>query len=567
MKFKLHFFILVSYLLPKICQQDQVFYYFKYQNDTFAKHWMNYIEAFLTKKTLMGSKSKMNIITSIYNFQTTKTFITLAKKLLSFKHISQEKHKYEYSHNSLIVKILTGELYLSAYASIELGYRIFFNVDKKLTLNVTFLALKFYFEFNHCNTTGIQIRVKHSQINKNATKEDFTIYNYCKQYATFNFYPEFNQIWILTIRDNANFVLPFQLHSRFSVMDSQFVMTNLMTKPYSQTHLPNMYDFHSYIFYNNFLLISYLIQVKKTYQIIISLVNFRDVLVYDGPGFIFNVVNITQNYYITSTFQCIIQHLFTYNSINLEELLSFTVKTIQVNKLIHIGSKNIKFKFPADCLTQLCIIQVLSDGGYHVNFTIVSMFSNSSLGFACLIWGVAVVNATSTEEDNTICNTLDNVLSPSRSFYSVQSTLVIVIYDYENTKTNTMFGMLSRTRCKAIEIDPCWLHYYSCGSATIAQRYLSNIVQFTNVTLSLRNKKLLPTFHNIDINHVFFNLTRNSCAIVQIRDKLSKEIDVNELQSKCKEMYMVHNCYLHLSPKSKHHMIFGVKGDLSMTKI
>ena len=135
---------------------DTVFYHLKYQNDTLPKYWLNYIEAFLTKNTLAETKSHINIITSMYTIQSTRKFITLAKTVLSFKHFTQDKCHWCKS-KSLIVHIITGELYLSTSTSIQIGYRLFFNVDKMLTLNLTFLALKFYFEFNHCNTTGISI--------------------------------------------------------------------------------------------------------------------------------------------------------------------------------------------------------------------------------------------------------------------------------------------------------------------------------------------------------------------------------------------------------------------------
>ena len=296
---------------------------------TFSKHWKNYIEMFLIRYIIKEEIFDSNVLRYFHNFPLAKKFITLGNKIIISKHLKEESSS-KLIIKTLEVKLPTGKLHLGKSTLEKTGYEITFNVDKKLTLNITFLVLKFYLESHICDAVGIEVVVKKLYLVRNTTNKDEIKYFYCKQYAAFNFYPKFNEIYIKTIRDDGDFVLPFQLHSIFSVIDKQFVTTYSVPKEntswFVKRNLSAIQYFHIYKPCRNCFLISYQIQVKKIYQIIISSL-LKQFTVFDGPGFIFPVINSSQNVYSTSTYQCIIQLIIQPNSSQELQEFSFTVQS------------------------------------------------------------------------------------------------------------------------------------------------------------------------------------------------------------------------------------------------
>ena len=563
-------------LLPKLYDSDVAFIHLKRHDiipvATFTKHWKNYINTFTVRNIIKEEIFDTNVLRYFHNFQMSNKFIILGNKVLTSKHFNEEtcKCNSKNKNKSLEVKLPTGKLHLKKTTLEKEGYEIIFNVDKTLALNITFLVLKFYMESNLCDAVGIEVVVKKISVNKSNTNKEEMKYFYCKQYAAFNFYPKFNALYIKSIRDDDDFVLPFQLYIIFSVIDKQFESTDLVTKEgnnwFIKRNISVIEHFHLYKLYGNCFLISYQIQVNKIYQIIISLL-LKHFTIFDGPGFTFPIISSAQNIYITSTYQCIIQHIMQLNNSFEGQEFSFTVKTMHIQKQFNVTDTDMLFKFPDMCENLVCITKVTSGQGYQVNFTLKTMYSMTSLGFACLFWGLVVVEEfdSTYEESKTICETLDHNVSPSRSFYSVQPSLFIVIVNYQNSEHNTLLGVVSKTRCQPVHIDPCLLRYYHCDSTEIARMYISNLSEFTDLDLSLNNRNIIPIFFNY-LPRVFYNVPANSCAVIQIGNRQFKEIKMTEFQSKCSDNNLVY-CELHLSSKFENTWIVSVKGGFERSQV
>ena len=201
------------------------------------------------------------------------------------------------SHYKLLtIKWATGQLHLVASSVVEKPYHIFFNVEKRLTLNITFILLKFYLELDFCDVSGIKIFKKKpdlDQIDYCQNNNTHLLYVYCKHYATFNLYPKSNQVCIKNQKNNYEKVHPFQLSFKFSVTDNNVMETILMIPGkqnfFSYLNPINVLYFHSYSIYH-FLMVSCLIKVTKLYQIAISATDFNSYIIFDGPGFIFPVI-------------------------------------------------------------------------------------------------------------------------------------------------------------------------------------------------------------------------------------------------------------------------------------
>ena len=402
---------------------------------------------------------------------------------------------------SLTVRSTTGKLYLLRSTVGSEAYIIFFNVDIKLTLNITFLLLKFYSDLHYCESSGIKIIKTKYQNRSHSQNHNEVQYIYCKQYATFNFYPKFNQLYIITIRDNQNFILPFQLGSKYSVTDSNFITTK---ESKIQLYDPNLtnFVFHNFWFNGKYLLVSYHIKVKKIYQVVISS-NINYFSVFDGPGFTFKKISVTNNQYTTSTFQCIVQDFKELNQLKQTEYYLYVAKQLRISRHILITNKTLSFQSSGKCRNHVCIIRVSAGFKYQVNFTIKSFSSMSSMDSGCLFFGLVVLEDNTFEESETICKHLYHSLSPSRSFYSFNSSLLIVTYKYKYALNSSFSGLISRTQCQPIHFDPCLLKYYFCNSLTnfnLTNIYISSLAKSSNINLSLNNNNLIPiSFHYYNI--------------------------------------------------------------------
>ena len=64
---------------------------------------------------------------------------------------------------------------------------------------------------------------------------------------------------------------------------------------------------------------------------------------------------------------------------------------MHIQKQFNITDKDMLFKFPNVCSNLICITKITSEQGHKVNFTLETIYSMNSLGFACLFWGLVVV--------------------------------------------------------------------------------------------------------------------------------------------------------------------------------
>ena len=242
--------------------------------------------------------------------------------------------------------------------------------------------------------------------------------------------------------------------------------------------------------------------------------------------------------------------------------LTFIAKARENIKHINVEEKSIFLNFPGDCLSSVCVTHILTGNGDEVNFTILDVFPDNPLNFGCLLWGVVVVEDINNtfEESKIICQQFTKSTLASKSFYSLNSSLFLIIYNYRvrSTGSYSVFVSISKTRCKPFNLDPCELVYHYCDPIKSAKLYLSSIPRFSTISLSINN--FLPVYMESTVN-ILFSLASNSCVVIQIGKKKLKERQGNHhLWSHC--FYFPASCPIHISPKTKDNFISSVQGDL-----
>ena len=341
---------------------------------------------------------------------------------------SQQIIRYHYT-KEMIISWATGNIYLFTYAAserIKIPYQFYFYIDNKLTLNLTFVVLKFYRDLYYCNDEGIQI----GQATLCSEGFGSPKYAYCKQYATFSLYPNFNSLCIRQLsysRGNTSEAF-IEVSLRYSVIDYEFVIsTNLKYQHklnnLSIVHLESTYSLHNYICSSGYKVFSFMFKVKKVCRVIFSSTLLEDMHIYDGPGFVFPILKKSNTVLITSTFQCVLLYFVNNSTLSFVDYLYFYVEIVQPLRNFNVH-KEITIEFPTtDCLVTICIIKVHSEHSLQINFTIDEISTQERFGGGCLFWGILTSEkiGKTFEESQTICHNNEN--TPSRSFYSTNSSL------------------------------------------------------------------------------------------------------------------------------------------------
>ena len=112
-------------------------------------------------------------------------------------------------------------------------------------------------------------------------------------------------------------------------------------------------------------------------------------------------------------------------------------------------------------------------------------------------------------------------------FYSSNSSLMLGIFQHkvDGSMLEASFKV-STTRCKYIEIDPCFLEMMCDNKETTCKRYLENVTRSSNITFSYK-------YSVLSLSHM-----EESCSVLQIATTLTLSYHqyVNFIQSKYPEL-------------------------------
>ena len=228
--------------------------------------------------------------------------------------------------------------------------------------------------------------------------------------------------------------------------------------------------------------------------------------------------------------------------------LSYSARIVQPSFYLYTKTEKMIFEFPTpNCFSVICIAQVTARKGYQVNFTIIKVVS---LQTGCLLWGLSTVRDNN-QESQIICQNITDF--STRSFYSLHSTLSIVIYNYMKDSYISILGVISQTRCKTVHLDPCLFSISYCKSLAEAKLYLSRITEHTNLNLVANDFISTESIKK----EIFFHLSKNSCAIIQMGNVGVKTV---EFVQPCEQETL---CRIHLSPLTTNNFISSSKGEIS----
>ena len=314
-------------------------------------------------------------------------------------------------------------------------------LNPKLRMNLTFYGIYLSSGVLNC---GLECVIIGSPHNCDRISE----FRFSGQYSSFNLYPKYPCMFLLY--RSKFFRTQHQVDGMFMIIDlNKLISVPVLNRISSPDFAYKVKDKHT--------VLRYFILIRKLDHIIIKM-NWSSTVryvVHDGPGLLSDILHLTDNYTVTSTFQCLLLLLSL-----TEVYFMYTSKTCSPSTNITINkTSNTVFYFPNNkCNRVLCVLTANADAGYQVNITTIVVKSTNAYNYNCLYGGLVTGErlASKYRESKTVCESSCN--GQGISFYSKNTSLTAVVYWYQEYSKIFSTIMISQTKCKPVFIDLCYLH-------------------------------------------------------------------------------------------------------------
>ena len=203
---------------------------------------------------------------------------------------------------------------------------------------------------------------------------------------------------------------------------------------------------------------------------------------------------------------------------------------------------NSVFNFPnRKCKKGLCVFSVNANLGYQINVTSIEVISTVSHNLHCFYAGFVAGEKLLSDykETRPICKSNDKQVN---SFYSFNSSLILLLYWYEGYSEINASLKVSQTECKLVPINLCYLHNICLINKIHCHSYLFNVTRFSGIDLK---------FHNFET--LTYNGSREECGILQFSNTELHKIKNRRMSY---SSLMLSNyakdhlfCYIILTPK------------------
>ena len=530
------FLLLIMYISH--CSSDISFNYFKSHIQTFLdntpKTWHNYIRIFLYRYSKNSQvENGILLLNLLKMYKYSIIFLKLKNKSLNSTNLFLDVSPYKIIKTRGIFKGITsykfnvtwtsGQIYMFYSKLFRLEYQIYFNLNLKLKLNVTFIVLYLRGLTVHCSLDKLEI------IN---SKDNNEKYKYCGYHSKVNIYPKFNNV-LLGIYLSGH--KSFEMDMIFSVTDKSLIF-NKLDFPLSEHGKNNLIKQHCYKIGGTYYLISFLIHLTEIYRVKVNIVNSanRRYIIYDGPGYIFDVL-IKKNKdstYIASTHQCLLQ-FFTPNLIQTgRNHVDFNKvfpnrDTIKINitshseTLLHIPFNNSQQNW-CNILLQTNLT------GFHFNYKVLNISVSSPMFSPCFFQGLYIGeiwdgNYSTVDEICTKITTSFPLTLKTRGNYSV-----ITLFWYKGHSSINSSLAVTVMKCKTVNINLCIYYSFCSNPNPKCNTYLKTITKNTMLNLSARkNDSRGPVLH--------FSLSDGDCVLLFLTAPLmfSKKPQTYDLFSLC----------------------------------
>ena len=372
------------------------------------------------------------------------------------------------------------------------------NINKMLSLNITFDNI--YLLNLHCS----------SYLDIFNEKNVGEIFKFCGQNAKVSVFPKFTNVIIKVFLKQHDYPA-YSIVGSFSIMDKRLITSTQIpetSKKKDSVHFGVKLE-EILLFKNDIVMFYLWIHVYKDHNVVITHMSSdsQKIKLFDGPGFLSTLLSPRGKLYHCSTYQCTAQVLHIWG--NFELVLNHSATELGIHASFYNTHTYVSLPNP-NCSSSVCILNIKFDHGYKVNVTLQSMVFQGENSAYCKYGGLSLIEFINEEynENVALCrNDFSNNIK--RRFYSVSSSLKMVLYWYEPYSSTSVTLRISNTECDSIHLSPvtyCHECYY----------FQPLCVRFTNkITKHLSRSILLYT----KLHNIVYDLPRSRCFVLQVFDK------------------------------------------------
>ena len=366
------------------------------------------------------------------------------------------------------------------------------------------------------------------------------LYEFCGYHSLFNLYPQDSLLYIKFILREGESV---RIQVSFTIFDHEIV--------YSMTEINFYFEAIQPIIFHKFeslvrsqLLATYFIQTKVTSQIKLKFMLQANVqhLLHDGPSISFHVRRVTRSIYIMSTHQCALQTLHLSSVKNQTSNFRYTslplnASFVQLHEYAIYDSVSLPMEW---CQKSHCLIRIQSKHKtLQVNITITKITSDIIHNPKCIYGGLVIGEQMydNQQEYQTLCENHDGSNTLSKSVYSSNSSLFIVLYWYNSIGQISTSLSISETPCKPLFMDDCRIatFYGNEKNESRCLSYLNSITAYTDVQFEKCDEQW-PGGCSLYLS----STKKTSCTIVQfIRKDLNSKLNFFKGPNICRNRLII----------------------------
>ena len=394
------------------------------------------------------------------------------------------------------------------------SHTIYFSLEKKLRLNVTFLSIDFLVVGKICQYDKIWIQSQ--------SKLSTSNFVFCGIHSQFSLYPGSTDVKLVIKVYKARH--PINIRVMFSVISNRIMESHSLLKSKTRSVLLTSTAVHNIIIQNT-MVYSFKFQAEKYNGINFSLTvnNKMYILLFSGPGYKSRKINISETVmYFVNTFQCslqLIKHTKVFSD-NFATMILYKVKllprtlkyvTDNENRTIHLPIT--RGSIESNC--SVFVFHTEKNDSLHLR---INSFTQKGSSHPYCLYGRMIIYKLDHKDPKmfeSLCKKYEisesNDIFNQRSFYSYESALMVVFYQYKQYSVITIKFTLSTSDCKGIKINFCKI-LNDKNQLIKSNNLLSLMNELGNLQLLLfTNSCFVLQFHTNP--HTTLNISNEDCKI------------------------------------------------------
>ena len=324
-----------------------------------------------------------------------------------------------------------------------------------------------------------------------------TFASYCESYSLFSLYSKTNCAQMII---TSTKYVKYHVHSSFMIIDRGKI-ENFFPRYPGVVYVSVLQLLQKAIFE------SFVVKGPKLSYIRVWFTGDQ-YMVHDGPDFKSKKINSSKGMYTCSSYQCAVQALH----LVLKLLhINFSSNILPISENVSLLQRNgSTLEVPQNILYKSPIVFFVSSGNYfQINATLTQIISKPIVIKTCQ-YGVFSIFNTQEDEIFWVCEPHDGSVAQSKSVYSKSSSLLLLLYWYEGHGNISVSLILTQTRCKPVDIDPCRIQD-QCN--LVSMTYTKKCRLYLEELSQLSNAELTHNYHST----LYVSLDDDECPVLQVK--------------------------------------------------